>query len=230
MRLAQHFALATLACLIPLVGLAQSDEDVDADTSTTFDGLVQVKARGFRNVWLKPGVDPSRYTKILPGGAQFHYRDVEPVSGTTLARSRATEFPIEETNRARVEEAVVEAFREALADIDNFTVADQPGPDTVLIWGGLHDIVSRVPPEYAGRSEVYLRSVGEATLVIQMEDSMTREVIARIIDRRAAEPAFPTRSSPVTNLAEVRRLAGAWARAFRSAIEKWHESEPLPLD
>jgi len=231
MRLKRYFTVGAIFFLLPLVGSAQTAEDIDADSRTTFDGLVQVKARGFRNVWLKPGVDPSKYTKIILGAAQFHYRDVPDAPGTSVTiRRGVTEFPIEENSRKRLEEAVVKAFAAQLSDTDNFTVTDQPGPDTVYIWGGLHDIVSRVPPDFAGRVDVYLRSVGEATLVVQIEDSMTREVLARVIDRRAAEPAFPVTSNPVTNMNEVNRLANRWAISFRNGIDRWHESEPIAAE
>ena len=224
MRTSKLVVAATF-CLLTLTAIAQTDEELDADASSTYDGLVQVKAKGFRNVWIKPGVDPSVYSKILPGGAQFHYRDVRATPNTTAARRSATEFPIEQKNRETVERIVVDAFREEAGKSKYFTLADEPGPDTIYVWGGLYDVVSRVPPEYVGRSEVYLSSVGEATLVVQIEDSMTREVLARVVDRRAAEPTFAQRSNPVTNASEVRRLAGTWARIFRSSLDKWHDAD-----
>ncbi len=94
----------------------------------------------------------------------------------------------------------------------------------MLIWGGLHDIVSFVPPDTVGRSRIYLNQVGQATLVLQIEDSMSREVLARIVDRRAAESAFMGESNRVTNTAEVRRLARTWARILTNGLDKWHES------
>lgn len=215
-------------CSLSLAAMAQSD-DADSDASSTFDGLVQVKAKGFRNVWLRPGVDSSVYTKIIPGGAEFHYRAVPPTPGTSVARSQTTEFQIEQKSRETLEQIVVEAFDKELGKSKYFTLTDQPAPDAVYVRGGLYDIVSRVPPQSAGRSEIYLSSVGEATLVVQIEDSTSREVLARVIDRRAAEPAFARPSNPVTNTSEVRRLAGTWARIFRSSLDKWHEAEPLPL-
>jgi hypothetical protein len=64
------------------------------------------------------------------------------------------------------------------------TFADDPGPDVLLIVGGLHDIVSRVPPDMVGRGETYLSSVGEATLILEARDSLSGETIYRAIDRR----------------------------------------------
>lgn len=209
---------------LPLVSFAQSDADLDASTDTTYDGLVQVKRAGFRNVWVKPDVDVSIYSKILPGPAQFHYRDVPRRSAAQARSSSASEFAIEESSRALLEETMAEVFREEITQSEHFTLVEEPGRDVVRIWGGLHDIVSRVPPEQTGRGSVYLREVGQATLVLQIEDSMSGEVLARVVDRRAAEAAFPQRSSVVTSRAEVRRLARTWARLLRSGLDKWYES------
>ncbi len=215
--------IAAVTFVLPLVCGAQSAEDIDADTTTTYDGLVQVKRTGYRNVWVRPDADISIYSKIMPGPPQYHYRDV-PEGTRRSARSSASEFPIQENSRVRLEEAMAEIFREEISGSEYFTLVDEPGRDTVFIWGGLHDIVSYVPPGYVGRSRIYLSRVGQATLVLQIEDSMSREVLARVVDRRAAESVFARESSPVTNAAEVRRLARTWARILRNGLDKWHES------
>ena len=215
--------IVSLVLIVPVIAGAQSDESADAET--TFDGLVEVRRARFRNVWVKPGVDVSRYSKILPGPAQFHYRDVPPVSRTTARRSSQQDFPIEENSRARLEELTPEIFREEVAKSEHFTIVDEAGRDTLFIYGALYDIVSHVPPDYVGRSDIYISSVGQATLVIQIEDSMSREVLGRIVERRAAEPAFGAQiSSTVTNLAEVRRLIRRWGTVFRNGLDRWYES------
>ncbi len=211
---------------LPLVCGAQGAEDIDASTETSYDGLVQVKRTGYRNVWIKPDVDISVYSKIMLGPALFHYREVRETPRTTTARrsSSATEFTIQENSRVRLEETMAEIFLEEMSESEYFTLVDEPGRDVLFIWGGLHDIVSNVPPEPIGRSAIYLTRVGQATLILHIEDSMSREVLARVVDRRAAESAFAQRSSTVTSRAEVRRLARTWARLLRNGLDKWHES------
>lgn len=233
MKIKKHSLASFTAalCVLPLVCGAQTVEDLDASTDTSYDGLVQVKRTGYRNVWVKPDVDISIYTKIVPGPAQFHYREVRDAPRSSAARlsSSTNEFPIEENSRARLEELMAEVFNEELSESKYFTLVDEPARDALFIWGGLHDIVSNVPPDYVGRSDIYLSRVGQATLVLQIEDSMNREVLARIVDRRAAEPAsrdisFAMPSNTVTNTAEVRRLARTWARLLTRGLDKWHES------
>ncbi len=83
-------------------------------------------------------------------------------------------------------------------------------------------MTSQVPPGLVGgRSYIYLSSVGEATLVLEVRDSETNTILARAVDRRAAETIGGTfsQSNTVTNIAEVRRLIRFWASGLREALE-----------
>ena len=60
-----------------------------------------------------------------------------------------------------------------------------------------------------------LRSVGEATLIIELRDSLSNEVIYRAVERRAVQNpgGQMMRSNTATNWAEVRRWARRWCAA-----------------
>jgi hypothetical protein len=90
----------------------------------------------------------------------------------------------------------------------------------LLLDASLIDVVSRVPPEPIGRGRIFLRAVGEATLVLELRDSESNEILARAVDRRAAESAFPRESVSITNWAEVRRIAKTWAQTLRRRFER----------
>ena len=91
----------------------------------------------------------------------------------------------------------------------------------LIIRGALHDIVSQVPPDIMGRGEIYLDSVGEATLVIEAVDALSGEVLYRAVERRAAQrPGREmVQSNAVTTWAEVRRLARRWAVRLREGMD-----------
>jgi hypothetical protein len=75
-----------------------------------------------------------------------------------------------------------------------------------------------------GRGDIYLSSVGEATLVIEARDSLSGETIFRAIDRRAAERMGEMiNANAVTSWAEVRRMARRWATRLRDGLESLHE-------
>jgi len=192
------------------------------NAEVSFDGLHKIDNSRFADAWADPEIDFSRYNKVLPGGAFFEFRAVKNTGRTTQrATSSTTEFYIEDSDRQRLEETVSGIFAEELANSTRFEVTDKKGEDVLLLRGGLHDIVSNVPPDIIGRGEIWLSSVGEATLIIEAVDSMSGETIFRAIERRAAQRPGGTAmmSNTVTTWAEVRRLASRWAANLREGLD-----------
>ena len=218
--------LMMIAAIAFVVGCSQQPTvQTGPDAEKTFDGLVRVDNARFSNVWVDPDIDFSHYNKVIPGGAEFEFRAVQKTSGTTRARSNEREFWISDADRQRLIDTVTEVFNDELSRSQHFTMVEEPGPDTLILVGALHDIVSRVPPEQAGRTEVWLNSVGEATLVIQAADSLSGEVIYRAVDRRAAESVGGQmiRGNSAQTWGEVRRWARRWATRLREGLDSIHE-------
>ncbi len=195
------------------------------DAEVTFDGLHRIDNSIFAAAWADPDIDFSRYNKVMPGGAFFEFRAVKRTTGTTTGRNVAgrNEFYIDDKDRERLETEVSNIFQEELAKSTRFQITEEKGEDVLILRGGLHDIVSRVPPQMMGRGEIYLSSVGEATLVLEIADSMSSETIFRAIERRAAQrpggTAIAAGSNSVTTWAEVRRLARRWATTLRDGLD-----------
>lgn len=223
--LMQSRALLLPLLLASLAGCAAAPS-LDIEGEPTFDGLYPVSNAIADGVWVRPDIDLSGYTKLMPQSAGVRYRPVKEVRSTT-AMSRNDAFPISESNRARIQEIFRDAFDLELARVDGFEIADAPGPDVLLVRGALIDVVSSVPPQPIGRGDIYISSVGEATLLIELLDAQSGAVLVRAIDRRAAQPIGDQMiwSSPASNIGEVRRLASAWARWVRSGIESLAANE-----
>lgn len=195
---------------------------------TTFDGLVRIDNSRFADAWIDPDVDLSQYNKIIPIRAEFEFRAVKETPATTSMRRTAasnTEFWISDADRARLVDEVSGVFQDELAKSRSFTITDTPGPETLILVGTLHDIVSNVPPDLVGRGEIFISSVGQATLVLELRDSLSNETIYRALDRRSGQQASGTtmiRSNSVTTWAEVRRLARRWAVRLREGLDSVH--------
>jgi len=217
----KHFSI-----LIPILLLATAcatkEPQIQSgpDAEVTFDGLVRIDHANFKYAWAEPDVDTRRYTKILPQRAEFEFRAVR---GTTTGTSRSNqrEFPISEKDQEKLVEIVSEVFMEELAKSRRFTITDAPGPDVLILTGTLLDVVSLVPPERAGRNEVYLSRVAEATLVLELADSTSGETLVRAVERRAAERPgqMAVRANSATSWAEIRRLAQRWATRLREGLD-----------
>jgi FixJ family two-component response regulator len=81
-----------------------------------------------------------------------------------------------------------------------------------------------VPPEYVGRSEIYIAVIGEATLVLELIDAGTGEVAAVVAERRAMGrgrvDSFSMPTNNATIIAEVRRWSTRAASKLRTELEK----------
>lgn len=224
------FALGMFSAAAP----AKPKLETGPDAEITHDGLYLVDKTTMDAAWVKPDLDLTSYTKLQLAGAGVAFKPVDddgrrwwPGSG---ASSSDTEFPISEEGKARLQEEMRAAFLEELADLERYEIVDEPGPGVLMLVVGLIDIVSRVPPvdECVGRCDVYLSSVGEATMVLELRDSVTNEVLARAADRRAAEQSgWPTEANSVTVWPEVRRLASTWGRLVRKRLDEFESVDDL---
>ncbi|MGI9204177.1 MAG: DUF3313 family protein [Woeseiaceae bacterium] len=195
--------------------------DTSPGADVTFDGLYEVRNSSADVAWGVPGLDLSGYTKIKLEGAGIEYRPGGESGRTTAARSRGGPYIVTEEQKTRFRNLVQEVFREELAKSQRFSIVDEVGPDVLLIRGAILDVVSYVPQDAIGRVDIYLSTVAEATLVVELRDSITNAILARAIDRRAAEntAGFAVQSNRVTNAAEVRRVVRRWAQSLRSGLE-----------
>ena len=215
------------ACLLGFAGCSSTPTfQTGEDAEITHDGLTRMEGTVMDVVWAREDIDLVGFTTVMFEGVGFQYRnDSGPYSGragagTTTARRSNTEFQLDEATRAIFEEEISGAFLEEITTSDIITVVDEPGPDVLLVRGGLLDVVSRVPPETIGRSRIFISSIGEATLVLEIVDPVSNTVLARAVDRRAGDRMGGMESNPVTNRAEVRRLGRRWGRILRDGLEK----------
>ncbi len=219
--------LIAIVMTLFLAGFAQAQDNPLAQVEGA-DDLDKVKRAKFRETYVNTGVDFTRYSKVYLGDAHFDYRDVGPAERTRSSysvRSSRGVFGISEADRATFEEIVAEAFIKELEKGKRFTITDTLDEQTMIMRGGVIDIVSRVPPEFVGRSEVYLASVGEATLVLEFLDGQTGEVLARVAERGRIGSGtgqideFSVPANAATIRADVRRWASNAARKLRSEID-----------
>ncbi len=190
------------------------------DAELSFDGLHRVQRSVMDEAWADPDLDLTGYSKLMLGTAGISYREVDDPGSFDRT---ATEFPISEESRERIRETVREIWTEEFENLENWEIVSERGPDVLFLIGAMIDVVSAVPPEPIGRGRVYLTRVGEATLVLELRDSMSNAILARSADRRAADAAFPIEANTVTTWAEVRRLARTWGRMLVNRLDQLAE-------
>ena len=219
------FLAACVGTAALLAGCATEPSiDTSPEAEVTFDGLYEVKGTRADKAWARPNSDIDQYSKIKLVGAGISYRPGGESSRHYNPRNVGEYFEVTEEQKERFEALVAEKFREELGKSKHYELVEESGPDVLLVKGALIDVVSYIPPDAPGRVDVYLSAVGEATLVLEISDSMTETVLARAVDRRVAEDSMNfTKSNRAMNTAEVRRMVSAWASTLRDRLDSFKE-------
>ena len=102
-----------------------------------------------------------------------------------------------------------------------YKLVDEAGPDTLRVTAAIVDLYVTAPDTMtAGRSRTYTANSGRMTLVAELRDSVTGELLARAVDARSARTAGSWGiTNRVTNTADARRAMGIWATALRQALD-----------
>jgi hypothetical protein len=187
------FRLLGVWALAGVASAAAPQIQTGQGAETTFDGLARVDNTIMDAVWVRPDIDLRGFRKVLFVPVGVSYRDVEPSDA---------------------------AFSEEVAASEAYEVVDEAGPDVPQIGVALLDVVSRVPPQAATQPRVYIESVEEASLVLEIRGSMSNSVYLRAVDRRAAaRQSEMIESNRVTNASEIRRLGRRWGEIVRKGLE-----------
>lgn len=221
--------ILALTVSVTLLGIAVASAQEADEAADAAEQPQLVEAKGaFQETWINPNADFTRYDKVYLWEGTFEYRDVGPARRTrmTMMNTRQREFGISDADRVKFEEEVSKAFDAEIAKGKRFTITDQLGPGTMILRGGALDIISMVPPETVGRSEVYLSNIGEATLVLELLDASNGEVLAVVAERQRLQSgsgridSFSMPTNRVTVYAEVRRWARRAASKLRAELDK----------
>jgi hypothetical protein len=210
-----------------ILGTAFAQDEAPAEAAEAYAHLEKGKS-GFKETWINPDTDWNRFDSLYLWEAEFQYRDVGPARRTrsTMMNTRQREFGISDEDRETFEQTVSESFVKEIQRAKNFKLVDEIGPNTLIMRGAVLDIISKVPPETVGRSDVYLSNIGEATLVLELIDSGDGEIVAVVAERRALQSGtgrideFSMPTSRVTVLAEIRRWAQRSASKLRAGLDK----------
>jgi hypothetical protein len=102
-----------------------------------------------------------------------------------------------------------------------YSLATEPGDDVLQVNLSIIDLWVNAPDiATAGNVKTYALSAGEMTLVAELRDSATGDVVARAFDRALARENFrPMRITSVENTAEATAAARGWAKALRQELD-----------
>lgn len=221
MRTRTWIAVALLAA-VAAPALAESQVQ-------SWDGLVEVKARRFDEAYLAPGADFRQYTKIMVDPTQVAFRkdwmrNINDERGVSRKVSEEDAREILAAARTNFDDIFRDAFSKA-----GYTVVTTPGADVLRVATGVIDLYLNAPDTFSTtRTRTYTANAGEATLVIEMRDSMTGALLGRVLDRRETLDTGMQWANRVSNTADFRNLFRIWSSITVKGLAGLKEISPLP--
>jgi hypothetical protein len=201
------------------------------NAEVTHDGLVRVRWSRYKYVWLKPGADFGLYSNVQMDPVSISYKRTPRESEGRRNPNRGN-FALSDKQTADMKRYFSEAFEKELGKLENFTLTNTAGPQTLRVEAAIIDLVVNVPTRPSGGDMVFTTSAAQMTLVLELRDSVTGEILARSADRRDTQSGSGTvsdltYSTPATNAGAVRLLFKRWAQILATRLDEIHAAPPV---
>ena len=166
---------------------AQPRLAIGSDADVTEEGLHRVHPSIMEAAWVRPDLDLSRYTRILlvPTGVQF--REVVERHYNARTSANISEFPLDDEKKAWLREAWRRAVDARYAQEESDELYDEIASNVLVVQGFLVDVVSRIPPVTIGSDYTLVKDPWSVSVVLELRDGTTSELLARTMDQRHAE-------------------------------------------
>ena len=215
--------LALTWALTPQLDLRAADDDIP---EFTHDGLQRVIDSKAALAYVKPGVDFSVYDRFMimdcyvafkKGWKEDYNRDRRSVSGRITDRDM-------EGIRNGMANVFREVFEDELTEKGGYALVEAPESGVLLIRPAIIDLVATAPDiQSASRSYTYVDSRGAATLYIELYDSISGEILARAVDRKADRSHGTMQWATRTGgRADAKRIMRTWAGWLRERMDEVH--------
>jgi hypothetical protein len=205
-----------------LIASAFGASKADVDAAMSYDGLKPISVKGIDLAYARPGASLVGYDKVIIEPVEVAFRkDWNPKKTGSELRLGATE---RENIRTGVAKIVHDEFVKALEAGSGYKVVAEPGPDVLRVKAAILNLYVNAPDSRtASRTRTYTLSAGEMTLVAELRDSESGELLARVVDRQEARRSnHLTLTDSAVNADEAREIASAWARVLRNGLDKAH--------
>jgi len=188
-----------------------AEPPVAIGSSVNYEGLAEVKRAYFDVAQVRPETVFSGYDGIIVSVPELAFR--------TPDRSQE-QFPLDENQKRRFEAALAEAFSLEFSNLQNLDLKGQPGPSVLELTVRIENITATVPSGRSTQLGFALTAVGEATLVLELRDSQSQQILARGVDTRAVQgAALGQDGGVVTRWEDVEKLCSRWASMTRSRLD-----------
>ena len=187
---------------------------IGPDAEVTSEDLHRVDRQIIDAAWVRSDLDLSQYTRVLYMPATVLFRDVR--GRYNALNTNVENFPVTDQNKERLRTLFGETFYEYVGSVEPFEMSDTVARDVLMVQGFLVDVVSGVPPDIVGRTGAFIRRPWEASVTLELRDSMSNTILARTVDRQRVEGRFDLSELPRATQFTVE----GWSDLLRTRINE----------
>jgi Protein of unknown function (DUF3313) len=205
---------SALLSFMPAVALA-----VDS-SAQQWDGLERRDSKSLDAVYVRPNVQFKAYKSVRLDPVSVAFDKNWDPNRDARGASRLSSSDIQ-----RIREELAKSFRKVFAERlgkDGYALVDADADDVLRVQAGLINVYINAPDTMsAGRSRTYVMDAGRMTVVMQLADSVSGQLLARVVDTKQASSYGRLQwSNSVSNSAEAQRAFGQWADALCKALDE----------
>lgn len=204
---------AAIAVAVSLFAISDATQARQALPETTPEGLKLVPKTKVSAVYLRDGVDFSGYTKvaILDCYVAFKKNWQRDQNDDSV-----NPFKVSDSDVTRIKTELADEFKKVFTrelTAKGQTVVTTGGSDVLVLRPAIINLDVAAPDTMQpGMTRSFSASAGQATLFLELYDSVTSELLARVYDaEEVGDMGFIGVRNSVTNRSDADRMLKKWA-------------------
>ncbi|HVJ71989.1 MAG TPA: DUF3313 family protein [Sphingomicrobium sp.] len=211
-----------VAASLGAIALFMAAPLASAKPPDTWDGLHRVQVKGRATVYLAPNADFRTYSKVQIASPEVAFSKDWQRNLRGLDRLNDREVQqVRQTASTFLSESLAKAFSKA-----GYQVVSDAGPDVLLVRTGLVNL-QFVVPQQSARSFTISEDAGEATLFLEVRDSIGGSLLGRALDTEVAGGGMPVIRNESSLRADFEYLFADWARRIAGGMDKLKANSPI---
>lgn len=212
-----HFVSVAIGLLLATSAIAK-DKLPEVDQ----DGLHLIKDSKVAVAYARPGANLGQYSKVILLDCYVEFK--KNWERDYNMDAIGLEGRVSDKDMERAKKGLAEAFREVFTETltkDGHELVEEVGPDVLLLRPAIVNLDVAAPDMMrSSRGNTWVESAGSMTLYMELYDSASNTIIARVADPRADPDRGAQIANRVTNKAAAERIIRSWAELLSSHLSE----------
>jgi hypothetical protein len=186
------------------------------------DGLHLIKGSKAAVAYALPGTNLGKYSKVMLLDCYVQFKD--NWEREYNMDQIGLEGRVGDKDMERIKKDLADEFRKEFTETltkDGHPVVDAAGPDVLLLRPAIINLDVTAPDTMrSSRGNTWVRSAGSMTLYMELYDSETNTLLARVADPRYDPDNGAEIANRVTNKSAADRIIRTWAEALSQHLSE----------